>query len=185
MAFIDTQIRTKFGSYTPITMADASTIVEIRSGRESSVLTKIDDSLDTQKRYVAKYLERFNSGEEVYFKISDIRPNSEVAGLVRVTELGQEGRFNYQSLIFRDTSTPHLAIDAIFTMYELGFERYDKEICGPWLVPKNGEKIYRLHQTMGMAIEMCRSERHYFFVTTRESFLARKDFFKNFGFGLA
>ena len=73
MAFIDTQIRTKFGSYTPITMADASTIVEIRSGRESSVLTKIDDSLDTQKRYVAKYLERFNSGRKSIskFRTSD------------------------------------------------------------------------------------------------------------------
>ena len=34
-----------------------------------------------------------------------------------------------------------MPIDAIFTIYEIGFTIFNKGTCGPWIVPINGENF--------------------------------------------
>ena len=77
-----------------------------------------------------------------------------------------------------------MPIDAIFTMYEIGFTIFNKEICGPWIVPINGEKIFQLHKKMAIATEVMKNTESHFFIVTKDSFLKRRNFFKKIGFGI-
>ena len=183
MAIDKMNIKTKFCSYKPIELDDCKDIVRIRSGRDDSVLKTIDNSISKQEAYFNSYHGRFIQQHEIYYKIS--LPNERVPlGLVRLTELDQAYRFNFQSLIFTENAPPFMAIDAIFTMYELGFEEFDRDICGPWVVPKSGVKIRQLHKKMAIANEVMANDQYYFFIVTKSNFLSRKSFFKKLGFGV-
>ena len=183
MVLDDMNIKTKFCSYKPIELSDCKEIIRIRSSRNDSVLNTIDPSLSNQEAYFKSYHERFIKQHEFYFKIS--LPNEKISqGLVRLTELDQVYRFNFQSLILTKNAPPFMAIDAIFTMYELGFERFNRDICGPWVVPKGGEKIRQLHKKMAIATEVMANDQYYFFIVTKDSFMSRKNYFKKLGFGV-
>ena len=176
-------IETGYCLFSPITEDDVSMIIDIRTNNSQSVLNKISTSRTKQKQYVELYMQRFSENKEIYFKITE-KGKTQPSGLIRVTELDEECRFNLQSLIFREKCAPFMPIDAIFTMYEMGFEKLKKEICGPLLVPKEGKKVYQLHKKMDIATEVVGTEKNYYFVATMKKFAERKYFFKNLGFGL-
>ena len=183
MVLDDMNIKTKFCSYKPIQLSDCKEIIRIRSSRDDSVLNTIESSLSNQEAYFKSYYERFIKQHEFYFTIS--LPNEKIPqGLVRLTELDQVYRFNFQSLILTKHAPPFMAIDAIFTMYALGFERFNRDICGPWVVPKEGEKIRQLHKKMDIATEVMANDQYYFFIVTKDSFMSRKSYFKKLGFGV-
>jgi hypothetical protein len=183
MDFGNLTIHTKLCVYTPITREDSSTIIDIRANNNKSVLNKISRSISQQNSYYDEYEKKFNDSIEIYFKV--LEPlGKKPLGLVRLTELNEDHRFNFQSLIFKETSPPFMSIDAIFTMYEIGFIKFDKDICGPWMVPREGKKIYNLHKKMDIATEVMANEKFYYFVVTKDRFLERREYFKNFGFGL-
>ena len=183
MDFDNLTIKTKFCNYIPITIDDCKSIIDIRSSRNDSVLNPIDYSLDAQEEYFHSYYKRFINKDEVYFKIMLLDSNSPL-GLVRITELDYHKRFNYQSLIFKENTPAYMPIDTIFSMYELGFIKFNKDICGPWMVPKSGTKVFKLHKKMGIASEIMSTDDEYYFMVTREKFLSRRSFFKKLGFGL-
>jgi len=62
--------------------------------------------------------------------------------------------------------------------------KFNKDICGPWMVPREGKKIYNLHRKMDIATEVMANEKFYYFVVTKDRFLERREYFKSLGFGL-
>ena len=174
---------TKLCSYKPVDLSDSKTILDIRKSREDSVLKNISYSSVDQDAYLESYYQRFKCKKEIYYKISLVNDNSSL-GLVRLTELDMDFRFNYQSLIFKKNIPPYMPIDVIFTMYELGFMVFGKQVCGPWVVPKAGNRIYQLHNKMGIAHEIMSNDEYYFFVVTRDKFISKFQYFKKLGFGL-
>ena len=183
MDFSNLTIQTQFCIYTPISREDSSAIIDIRVSNNRSVLNKISGSISQQNSYFDDYEKRFNDRAEIYYKISEPLGKKPL-GLVRLTELNEDHRFNFQSLIFKETSPPFMPIDAIFIMYEIGFIKFNKDICGPWMVPREGKKIYNLHKKMDIATEVMANEKFYYFVVTKDRFLERREYFKSLGFGL-
>lgn len=183
MDFKKCLFNSKFCIYTPIELSDSKSILEIRTERKDSALKKINFSIANQDLYYKSYYEKFVKNQEIYFKISLVNDKTPV-GLVRITELNEEYRFNYHSLIFKINTPPFMPIDAIFSMYQLGFDLYNKDICGPWPVPKIAKKVYQLHKKMGIATEVMSNKEFFFFVVTKDKFNARKSYFKKLGFGL-
>ena len=184
MDFKKNTFKTKFCMYTPIELSDSKSIVDIRTGRDDSALKKIKFSIADQNLYYKSYYEKFVKNQEIYYKISLVNDKTPL-GLIRITELNEEYRFNYHSLIFKVITPPFMPIDSIFSMYELGFDFYHKEVCGPWPVPKIAKKVYQLHKKMGIATEIMSNKENYFFVVTKDKFNARKGYFKKLGFGLS
>ena len=177
------KFKTKFCMYRPIVHSDSQSILEIRTGREDSALNKIKFSIADQDLYYKSYYEKFVNKQEIYYKISLVNDEAPL-GLVRLTELNEENRFNWQSLIFKIGTPPFMAIDTIVSMYELGFDFYHKDVCGPWLVPKSAKKVYQLHLKMDIATEIMSNKENHFFIVTKDKFNARKSYFKKLGFGL-
>ena len=89
---------TEYGVYEPITKDDAQLIIDIRRSAENSVLHEISSSLAAQQSYFDRYKRRFDENKEIYFKIFQ-KGGAKCLGLVRLTELDGDRRFNFQSLI--------------------------------------------------------------------------------------
>jgi hypothetical protein len=169
--------------FNAIDIDDAEIIIKIRNSNKKSVLKPISYSMQNQKIYISKYLVRHANEEEIYYKVKDRLSNTYV-GLVRITELDYKYKFNWQSLIFAESIKPYFVIDAIVALYYLGFEVFEKMLCGPWEVPLQGHSVYKLHKKMNIATEIGMSKDAYIFIVTREEFVKKFNFFKKLGFGI-
>ncbi len=178
-------IETKFMTLTELALEDSALVVGLRSSRDDSVLSPVQNSISKQDDYFRKYSQRRAAGEEIYFKICNGMRPAETVGLVRITAMDAKDRFSWESFIVKKGVSPVLSIDAIVTVYSLGFLSLQKSICGPWRVPKSGSRVAQLHRTMGMAELIGEDEDDYIFVVLKDSFLRKLQFFHNNHFGIS
>jgi len=178
------KIDTKYLILEEISEADLYGIIDLRTKKKDNHLTPINASIDAQLEYFNKYKIRRANGIEVYYKIINKAQPKIITGLVRLTEISTPDKFSWESLIVVDGSPPYISLDAMMTIYRIGFERLDKKSCGPWTIPINANTVLNLHKKVGMASEISRDNEAYYMVVSREAFLKRYDFFRKLGYGL-
>ncbi len=177
-------IETKHIILKEITKADLKDIINLRRLRSNNHLSPISSSLSDQIAYYKKYKIRRAENSEIYYKIIDKSNLSAMAGLVRLTEVHDPIKFSWESLIMADGVAPHTSLDAMMTIYRIGFESLQKEICGPWTIPVDAKHIYSLHKKVGMVYEINRDDKFHYMVVRKQDFFNRYAFFKKIGYGL-
>lgn len=166
-----------------IKLQDAELIFDLRTKRSKDNYLKITNGdVSDQKKYLEKYLERFNNHEEIYYKIFDIK-NKQFSGVVRITELNKTLVFNWQSLVVFEFVNPNIVIDAILMIYRIGFDFLDRNICGKWEVDKNFIKMIKINKIMNMAKIVGENEKYFLFEVKKFDFVENYPRYKKMGFG--
>jgi len=166
-----------------VNIEDALNIVMLRNSREDSVLNKIDFDIKEQEKYLREYERKRNNGDEIYFKVlvNNDGGKANLSGLVRITELNERNRFCWESLIFKKEYSTYLPLDVMLTIYSIGFLTLEKNICGPWRVPKAGVKVKGLHDSVGMAELVDIEEANFVMIVSRIKFLEKIGFYRSMG----
>jgi hypothetical protein len=180
------ELETNFLLIREVSLEDVSSIIEIRLSRKDSVLSPIQVAFEDQKTWLKKYLLRRSVGEEYYFKLASRVNSDKIIGLMRLTEISDATkRFSWESFIMTSDSHPSCTIDAIIIAYSLGFLFFQKDVCGPWIVPARAERIQKLHKAMGIAVEINANDSRVSFKVERQKFLEKRDFYNKHQFGLS
>jgi len=162
---------------------DLHRLIEIRTKHKNSVLHKITNSIEVQRKYFRLYKNRMAAGDEVYYKIFDKKNPEDISGLVRITELTKNEKFSWESFILDRNTSPLVAYDVMLTIFSIGFEVYQKNICGPWDVPKEANNIMLFHKNAGIS-EVVGEDAYYFKMhATRNKFFNRINYFRDRGIG--
>lgn len=176
------KISTNYISLDYVSINDSENIYSLRKKHKNSVLKSLNGSLDDQKKYLSKYLVRFNNREEIYFSIKCLKTN-DIFGYVRLTELNNDYKFSYESLILKETSPKFIALDSILTIYKIGFNFLNREVCGPWVVPLDGKRIINLHTKMNLINIIAETKKYYICQVLKEKYLSNINFFDRLGLG--
>lgn len=164
------------------TINDVPLIYSLRTSPGGAFLNSISLDIADQYIYFDKYLERNNAGKEIYYIIHDRKIGDDV-GIVRFTGIDEEYAFSWESLIIRPGCTPGVAIDVHATIYGLGFNVLDRQLCGPWEIKKNNEHMLRIHQLMDVAFMVGEHNNCWLYSARREDFVKREKYFTDRGFG--
>lgn len=178
-----TQFQTKKVKLRSLEISDSELILRIRNSPRGSSLKQISPSLADQQEYMRNYVERFKTGEEIYFGIYSVVTQDPI-GLVRMTDLKQETRFNWASLILTAESPPIAAIDTILAVYSIGFELLKRSECGPFPVRKDVPRVLKLHQTIGMSHVSSIDDETVYLTTTATEFEKGIDRYRKMGVGV-
>jgi hypothetical protein len=166
-----------------IEFQDAGLIFDLRTKRSKDNYLKITyGDVSDQEKYLAKYFERFNNREEIYYKIFDIK-NKQFSGVVRITELNKTLVFNWQSFVVFESVNPNIVIDVILMIYRIGFDFLDRNICGKWEVDKNFDKMIKINSIMNMAKIVGENEKFFLFEVKKFDFVENYPRYKKMGFG--
>lgn len=177
-------IETQFIFLKEICETDLQAIIDLRRYKSNNHLTPISSSIEDQIAYYNIYKIKRSENSEIYYKILDKNHSSNVVGLVRLTEINHTSKFSWESLIVADGAPPFISLDAMMTIYRIGFEKLGRDFCGPWTIPIDAKNIRSLHEKVGMAQEVRKDEKYYYMVVTKESFKRRYDFFRKIGYGV-
>ncbi len=184
MCRLQTGVNTKLVRLHPLSVSDSPAILALRLSPKGKTLLTTSAELSDQEAYMESYNRRFNNGEEVYFGIYDRQEPTQLSGLVRMTELLDQRRFNWGSLILSADSPPVLAIDAILAVYSLGFEVLNRIECGPFPVRDDVPRVLKLHERIGMSYVSHREVGTTFLITSAEKFKSQIQKFRNMGLGV-
>lgn len=165
-----------------VSITDAQNIYELRMQHNGSVLKKISNGVEQQKKYLKDYLCRFDNRTEIYYSIKSL-DRKENYGYVRLTELNHDFKFSYESLILKENAPKNISLDVIISIYKLGFNVINREVCGPWAVPIEGERVIKLHSAMKMIDILSKNDKYFICIVLREKFLKNVKFFEKFGLG--
>ena len=179
-----TEIETKYLILRGIKESDLQDLISLRLLKKNNHLTPISPLLEDQLNYYQSYKKKMALGSEIYYKILDKKNPFELIGLVRLTEINSPNKFSWESFIVSDSAPPYIPLDAMMTIYRIGFEKLNKNICGPWTTPINAEKVINLHKKIGMAKEVSQDDHYHHMIVTKEAFFQRYGFFKKIGYGL-
>tara|TARA_B100000780_G_scaffold41021_1_gene25505 strand:+ start:4885 stop:5487 length:603 start_codon:yes stop_codon:yes gene_type:complete len=167
----------------PGSIEDAKLIVEIRSRTKGSFLNVSSEDPLEQINFLQSYHFRNIFFDEIYFKVFD-KAKNEFNGLVRITELKDGCDFNWQSFVCKPDCSPQLAIDVMLSVYQIGFEFFNKNLCGSFAVDQRAKHTKKLHKLFGMA-EMVKEDIKYeWYEIRRSNYDKKKEFFQKLGYGL-
>lgn len=176
------QLETDICVFDLMAREDCQLILDLRQGHSSSFLRQIDTSLEAQEAWFEKYSERNRAGEEGYFRIYSKAKQSYDA-ILRITQVKDDGLFNWESFVVREGSDPRLPIDAMLAVYALGFEIMDKDQCGPWDVDKDHKSMQKIHSIIGMAKVVSQSQGYFQYTVRRQDFEQNISRFRKIGYG--
>ncbi len=143
-----------------IEMNDAGLIFDLRTKREDNFLKITNGTVDDQKKYLEGYYKRFADREEIYYKILDLK-TQKFSGILRLTQIQDDGVFNWQSFVVSSETSPNMPLDAMLMIYRIGFEFLSCEKCGPWEVDKEFVKMMKIHNLIKMAKIVDENEKYY------------------------
>jgi hypothetical protein len=176
-------VRSKFLELSPLTREDIPFLFELRTTASDNYLKPIAGEISEQYAYFDRYLERFARREEIYYKIFD-RQQKRYCGLVRLTEIDDPHVFNWQSLIVKKGSSPQIGIDCMVVIYSLGFEVLQRASCGPWLVDRRFEAIFKIHRFQDVVHQVSEDAEFIGLAVKRERFYQRLDELRKKGLGV-
>ena len=163
--------------------SDAELIIKIRGRSKSNHLKAGSSNISEQLKYLEHYNSNFLDKKEIYYKIFDKNKNS-YNGLVRITELDDKKKFNWQSLVFSEGCSPMAPIDVMMCVYKIGFVFLDRDICGPWAVDKKHNEMMKIHDFCNMYTRSSKKDKNYHWIyVDRKSFLEEIDRFYSMGLG--
>lgn len=155
--------------------SDADLIVKLRGRSKRNHLKAGASNISDQLRYLENYNSNFLEKKEIYYKVFDKNKNS-YNGLVRITELNNKKKFNWESLVFAEGCTPMAPIDAMMCIYTIGFDFLDKDICGPWAVDKEHNEMMKIHDFCKMYTLSSKKDKNYHWM-----YIEKKAFYREIG----
>ena len=155
--------------------SDADLIVKLRGRSKRNHLKAGASNIGDQLRYLENYNSNFLEKKEIYYKVFDKNKNS-YNGLVRITELNNKKKFNWESLVFAEGCTPMAPIDAMMCIYTIGFDFLDKDICGPWAVDKKHNEMMKIHDFCKMYTLSGIKDKNYHWM-----YIEKKAFYREIG----
>lgn len=163
--------------------SDASLILKIRGRSKTNYLKVGSSSINDQLKYLENYYFNFLEKKEIYYKIFDKKKDS-YNGLVRITELNNKKKFNWESLVFEEGCTPMAPIDVMMCIYKIGFVFLDKDKCGPWAVNKKHNSMMKIHDFCKMySLSDKRDKNYHWMHVEKKAFFKEIDRFYSIGLG--
>jgi hypothetical protein len=175
-------IKTKYSELHHVDINDAQLIFDLRTKRKENYLKKTKGNVQDQKKYIKKYLLKFRQKKEIYYKIFDPKINK-FAGVLRLTNLEMEKKFSWESYVVSEDCTPITTLDAMLTIYSLGFEYLNSDICGPWAVDRENKRVSKLHDNIGMAKIVNEDEKYAYYSIIKNDYEARINYFMKMNLG--
>ena len=163
---------------------DYLVLYELRKSKRARYLNAIDADALAQREYIRSARQKALLGEELYYAIS-AHPNADnVVGFIRLADLKGKPFFSFHSLITSPGAPSFLALDAIFTTLQIGFDILGHERSDMLTVRQENERMRLLHRTMGILTEDRIDGAWVYLSATGEKYRVRRAFFRRFGFGL-
>ena len=151
-------LETDFVVFEPVSIVDAKFIYNLRTNKKNNFLNPISENLEDQKIFINNYLEEFDKGNEIYYKLFE-KKNFNKVGLVRITNLKNEKkRIGWESLIISDNALSTTGLDVIFSIYTLAFKILKRDFLGPWLVKKENKAMMKIHKFMDIVTILEKAE---------------------------
>ena len=163
---------------------DHALLHRLRRSPDARFLKPVDPDPLQQLAYIRNARNKAETGEELYFSIADITHPKDRLGFIRLADLQNESYFSFHSLIVNPGTSPHITIDALFTVQQVGFEKLRKERCDSLSVQIEHKRMLKIHKQMGIVKETGRDKEYVYLAGTWNDFVARRDFFRRAGFGI-
>lgn len=176
-------IKSKHIELRPATREDVPLIFELRRSERGSWLNSTSDDISLQYEYFERYLDRFLEGSEIYYVIIDRELGGEV-GIFRLTRIDEEHGFGWEGLVMKPNTSPNAPIDICATVYELGFMKLNRQICGPWTIKHGNRPMLTIHKYMNTAFEVDSDSEVLFYAVAREDYLRRRDWLQRRSYGV-
>lgn len=140
-------LQTELVTFRIVTLADVEFTYELRHSSRSNQLGAPPRSLDAQRRYLMNALTKTN---EIYCIVEEVASNKPV-GTVRLTELDDQSRMNWESLVIAHGVSALVGIEVILCVYEFCFTHLRRPLLGPWRVRRDNSNMIRIHRVMKIA----------------------------------
>jgi len=138
---------------------DADFILSLRlDPRYNLFLSKVDNNIQAQKKWISAYKELEKSGQEYYFIIE--RLDGTACGTVRLYDF-REDSFCWGSWILNDNKTASSALESALLVYKFGFDYLKYTKCH-FDVMKTNEKVISFHKKLGAEITNEDAKNYYF-----------------------
>ena len=178
------QLDTRFIHMRLVEEQDYLVLYELRKSERARHLNTIDTDPLAQRHYIRSARQKALLGDELYYAISAHPQPDETAGFVRIADLKGKPFFSFHSLIVSPGAPAFLALDAIFTTLQIGFDVLGHERSDGLTVRPDNERMRSLHRAMGILTEDRIDGELVHLSATRERYRKRREFFLRFGFGL-
>jgi hypothetical protein len=175
-------LETKNVKIEPLRHEDVEFLFELRSGARSKFMKSISPNINDQYAYFGEYLKRYINETEIYYLITD-KITGVRAGVVRLTEIDNDVTFCWESLVTKIGTRAVVAIDAICLIYHAGFKILGRKNCSPFRVPKQNDRVIKLHEIMGLADRVGDKDDYWLYHVTEESYVSGIGRLSRMGFG--
>ena len=185
VATLNNKFETKHVIFKPIdphSIEDASLISSLRARQTDNFLRNTSGGIDDQVKYLKSYAHRNLLNQEIYYKLWD-KQKDIFNGVVRLTELQEKKKFNWESLVFADDCSPMAPIDVMITIYKLGFMFLERSKCGPWDVDKRHEKMMKIHEFCNMYCLEGEDDDYFHVAVKKKDYLSEIKRFEKLGLG--
>lgn len=128
----------------PVIMSDAEFILSLRiDPAKSKYISKIEDDLEAQKKWLSDYLRRNREGVEYYFIVED--GNNVSLGTMRLYNINlQEKSATVGSWILIKGSPQITAPESMALIYQFAFDHLKLDTCY-FEVVKDNRKVVKFH----------------------------------------
>lgn len=162
-----------------VELYDAPFICALRSNESfNKHLSKTNDSIIEQEKWIESYKEREDKQQEYYFIIKRNSDDKEI-GTVRLYDFKNDIKsFCWGSWILNEDKIPSAALESALLVYkiaftELGFEKSHFD------VRKNNVKVINFHKKLGAQV-VSENEIDFFFIYTKEVYLSIVEKYKKY-----
>ncbi len=176
-------IKSKFIELRVATEDDVPLIFELRRSQRGSWLNETPNDISLQYVYFANYQKRFKEGSEIYYVIYDRIVNQDV-GVFRLTRINEEYGFGWEGLVMGPSTSPNSPIDICATVYELGFMKLNRQVCGPWTIKRGNRPMLAIHNYMDVAFEVNADESVLYYAVKRDDYIRRRDWLQRRNYGV-
>ncbi|MBW6512830.1 MAG: GNAT family N-acetyltransferase [Desulfuromonadaceae bacterium] len=132
-----------------VTTDDAEFILSLRSDSDrNKFISKVDNDIDKQIKFIIEYKIRELSKEEYYFVIES--KNQELLGVVRIYDFVDDS-FCWGSWIIKSGSPSYVAIESALLIYEVSFNHLMFN-SSHFDVRRENTKVLDFHKRLGAKI---------------------------------
>lgn len=167
-------LKSKTISMRLIEESDAEFVLNLRlDPRYNNFLSKVEASLDGQKKWIINYKNDEREKKQFYFIIE--RNDGVPCGTVRIYDIRNDS-FCWGSWILNEDKTRYAAIESALLVYDFGFNKL-KYLKSHFDVMKGNQKVINFHKKFG-AVQTGEDEQNYYFEISKESVELFKEKFK-------
>lgn len=159
-----------------VEIEDTEFIFKMRQNKsKTKYLSKVNGTVEDQKKWIQSYKQRENEKKEFYFVIESKK--HEKLGLVRMYDF-KDNSFCWGSWLIKEDAPKTTAIESALQIYEFGFYKLGFE-RSHFDVRKDNGKVIAFHQRFG-AIIIDENELEYFFNFEKKDYEIIKEKYKRY-----